>query len=343
LEGSTVRILVVDDYEPWRRFVSTTLQKQLTLQVIGEALDGLEAVQKAEELHPDLIVLDIGLPSLNGIEVARQIRKLCPKSKILFASQGSSANVVQEALGTGARGYVVKTDARKELLTAVNAVLRGEYFVGKRFSGHDFFRGSDEAAPQDLRPNNPLAPLPPIMEIARRHGAGFYSDDRLFLDDVAQFIGAALKGGNAAIVVATESHRNSLLPRLQARGVDIAASIEQGSYIPVDAADMLSTFMINGMPDPARFVNLFGNLITTAAESAKGENSRVAVFGEAVNLLWAQGNAEAAIRVEKLANRLAETYDVDILCGYSLGSVQGGMDRHIFQRICEKHSAIYSR
>jgi CheY-like chemotaxis protein len=84
LATSSVRVLVVDDYEPWRRFVSTTLQKQPGLQVSGKASDGLEAVQKAEELHPDLIVLDIGLPSLNGLEAARRIRKLSPESKILL-------------------------------------------------------------------------------------------------------------------------------------------------------------------------------------------------------------------------------------------------------------------
>jgi len=88
--------------------------------------------------------------------------------------------------------------------------------------------------------------------------------------------------------------------------------------------------MVNGMLDPARFLNLFGNLIVTAAEAAKGEQSRVAVFGEGVHLLWAQGNAEAAIQVEELCNELAKTYDVDILCGYSLGSVQGGMDSYNF-------------
>jgi CheY-like chemotaxis protein len=81
LEGSTTRIFVVDDFEPWRRFVSTTLQKQLTLQVIGEAVDGLEAVQKARQLQPDLILLDIGLPTLNGIEAARRIRELPPNPK----------------------------------------------------------------------------------------------------------------------------------------------------------------------------------------------------------------------------------------------------------------------
>ena len=95
------------------------------------------------------------------------------------------------------------------------------------------------------------------MEIARRHEAGFYSDDASLLDDLTQFIGAALKAGNAAIVVATESHRNSLLPRLQAYGLDIAAAIEQGRYISLDAADTLSTFMVNGMPDPVRFLKAF--------------------------------------------------------------------------------------
>ena len=114
--------------------------------VIGVASDGLEAVQKAEELQPDLILLDIGLPSLNGIEVARQIRKLSPKSKMLFVSQESSADVVQGALGTGAQGYFFKSDARRELLEGVNAVLRGEQFVSARFAGHDFTGASDAGA-----------------------------------------------------------------------------------------------------------------------------------------------------------------------------------------------------
>jgi KaiC/GvpD/RAD55 family RecA-like ATPase len=149
--------------------------------------------------------------------------------------------------------------------------------------------------------------------------------------------------GNAAIVVATESHRDSLLQRLQTYGSDISAALEQGRYISLDAADTLSTFMLKDMPDPGRFLKLFGSLIATAAEAARGEQARVAVFGEMCHLLWAKGNAEAAIQVEKLGNQLAKTNDVDILCGYSLASVQGGMDSHIFQRICAEHSAVHSR
>ena len=168
-----------------------------------------------------------------------------------------------------------------------------------------------------------IEPLQLNMKIARRHDVGFYSDDASLLVDVTQFIGTALKAGHGAIVVATESHRNSLLRRLETHGVDIAAAIEQGRYISVDAAHALSAFMNNRMPDPARFLKLFGDLIVTVAKAAKGDEGRVAVFGEGVQLLWAEGNAEAAIRLERLTDRIAMEYNVDILCGYCMATVQG--------------------
>ena len=143
METSSSRVLVVEDSEPFRKFVCSILGKRPELQIVGEVSDGLEAVQKAEELQPDLILLDIGLPTLGGIEAARRIRELSPQSRILFVSQDSSVHVVQGALAEGAKGYVVKTDARRELLTAVDAVLRGEQFVSRRLSGHDFVGTSD--------------------------------------------------------------------------------------------------------------------------------------------------------------------------------------------------------
>jgi DNA-binding NarL/FixJ family response regulator len=143
LEGSTTRILLVDDYEAWRRFVSTTLEKQ-ALQIVGEVTDGLEAVQKAQQLQPDLILLDIGLPTLNGIEVARRIREVSPKSKILFLSENRSWDIVEEALRTGGGGYVVKSDAAGELLPAVEAVLKGNRFVSASLAGNDLTDPEDE-------------------------------------------------------------------------------------------------------------------------------------------------------------------------------------------------------
>jgi DNA-binding NarL/FixJ family response regulator len=125
---------VVDDYEPFRRFVRSTLGKRPELQIVREASDGLEAVRACEELRPDLVILDIGLPTLNGIEAARRIRKVSTASKILFVSQESSSDVVQETLGSGGLGYVVKAYAASELLAAVDAVCQGRQYVGSGIS-----------------------------------------------------------------------------------------------------------------------------------------------------------------------------------------------------------------
>jgi two-component system nitrate/nitrite response regulator NarL len=124
-----IRVLVVEDFAPFRQFVCTTLAKRESLTIICEVSDGQEGVQKAEELKPDLILLDVGLPTLNGIEAARAIRKLSPQSKIIFLTQESSADVVQAALELGAKGYVLKTRAGSELFNAVDAVLEGKQFV----------------------------------------------------------------------------------------------------------------------------------------------------------------------------------------------------------------------
>jgi DNA-binding NarL/FixJ family response regulator len=130
-----IRVLIVDDYEDWRRKVRQLLQERPELQVICEVSDGLEAIQEAWELKLDLIMLDIGLPKLNGIEAARQIRQLSPSSKIIFLSQHNSVDVVQVALSAGAQGYVYKTDVQSDLLPAIEAVLRGEQFISSSLKG----------------------------------------------------------------------------------------------------------------------------------------------------------------------------------------------------------------
>ena len=131
-----MRVLVVDDNEPWRSFYGTVLQKHPELRIIGQASDGLEAVQKASELQPDLILLDIGLPTVNGIEASRRIREVSPSSKILFVSENRSPDIVEAALSNGAGGYVVKSDAGSELLPAIKAVLEGKRFISACLAGH---------------------------------------------------------------------------------------------------------------------------------------------------------------------------------------------------------------
>ena len=135
--GFLIPVLVVEDNEPFRRFVRVTLSTKPELKIISEVADGLEAVQKTQELQPALIVLDIGLPGLNGLEAARRIRKLSPQSTILFLSQESSPDIVQEALSLGALGYVMKAHAAVDLLIAVEAVLRNEQFVSSGLKAVD--------------------------------------------------------------------------------------------------------------------------------------------------------------------------------------------------------------
>jgi DNA-binding NarL/FixJ family response regulator len=339
-----IRILVADDFAPWRRFVSSMiLQKEPEWHIVCEVEDGFEAVEKAKELMPDLILLDIGLAKLNGIKAARQIRLIAPDLKILFLSAFDSMEVVEEALNTGASGYVAKLDAARELIAAVEAISQGRQFVSSRIRGRISTPAANAQASGKPIRHEVLASrsADSEREFARCHEVQFYSDDRVFLESIGQFIGATLKLGNAAIVVATKRHRDQLLQGLRAQGVDVDALIQQGAYLSLDAADTLSTFMINDWPDADRFLETFSKLIESTSKAAKATHPRVAIFCEGVALLWAMGKKEATIRLEQLGNDLAQTRKVDMLCAYPF-SLHVQDDKPWFTAICREHSAIHA-
>jgi DNA-binding NarL/FixJ family response regulator len=314
-------VLVVDDYEPIRRVVRLILQARDDFQIVGEASDGLEAVQKAKELWPDLILLDIDLPTLNGIQVARRLRDLVPRAKILFLSVESSLDVVREALNVGGAGYIYKLHVASELLPAIETVLGGKQFVGSMLEGNKLTDAQEAKAP-------------------RRHEVLFYPDDGVFLDGCTRFVAAALGAGDVAAVVVTESHRDSLFHRLKAEGLDVDAEIKHGRYISLDVAKTLSSFMVNDMPDWERFVEVVGGLVSGGARAGKGERPRVAIWGESGPFLWAEGKVDAAIQLEQFLNRLATIHEFDLLCAYALSSFHGGEDDNVFQSICAEHSAV---
>jgi DNA-binding NarL/FixJ family response regulator len=302
------KILVVDDFDDFRRLLCSALQRRSEFQVT-QASDGLEAVQKAEELQPDLILLDIGLPSLNGIEVGRRVRKVASSAKILFLTQESSPEVVCEALGLGALGYVHKPRVHSDLLPAIEAVLEGNRFVS---SGLESGETRDAYTPH-------------------RHEILFCSGEEALLDGLTRFIAATLNAGNAAIVWATESHRNSLHQRLQALAVDIDAALRTGTYISSDADEP---------SDRARMLEAFRGLRAAASKAGK-KYPRVAVCGERAGRMWMEGKTDEAIRLEQLLNELAKYDDVDILCPYPLLHCQE--DDPAFKSICAEHSAVSYR
>ena len=135
METSSFRILIADNFEPWRRYVSSTLEKDQGLEIVGVASDGLEAVQKAIELKPDLVLLSVGLPKLNGIEAAKRISEAVPGVKLLFATQIIDPDIMTEALSNGAHGYIWKIDAQRELFHAIRAIRQGEKFIGSGMKG----------------------------------------------------------------------------------------------------------------------------------------------------------------------------------------------------------------
>lgn len=321
------------------------LLKEPGWHVVCEVSDGAEAVVKAKELKPELILMDLSLPKLNGMEAARQIRKIAPNSKILFLSAFDSMEVVEEALNAGANGYIAKLDAASELIEAVDAAFQGKQFVSSRIKGR-IVTDADDTQTSDKTSRDevlwPQSDPTQEAEFTRCHEVRFYSDDEDFLESVTHFIGAALKFGNAAIVVATKPHRDILIEGLKAQGVEVDTLIQQGAYVSLDAAEALSTFMINDWPDAGRFFEGFNNLIESALRTAKAKHPRVAIFGEGVALLWAEGKREATIRLEQLGNELTKNRRVDILCAYPR-SLRIQEDKHSFTAICAEHSAVHAR
>jgi DNA-binding NarL/FixJ family response regulator len=138
VETPTIHILLAEDFAPYRALIASLLNENSKLHVIGEVSDGLEVVERVHQLKPDLILMDIGLPGLNGLEAARRVLERNPSAKIVFLSQETNADVVREAFRLGAYGYVLKQQAEADLLPAITAVVQGKRFVGHGLSDDGF-------------------------------------------------------------------------------------------------------------------------------------------------------------------------------------------------------------
>src|SRR5262245_44036579 len=230
------RVLVVDDFEPWRRHVSSTLGKSSRWQIVAEAADGPEAIQKAADLRPDLILLDVGLPTVNGIEAARRILAHDPSLRILFVSEHQSWEVAEAALCTGARGYICKSDSGRELAPAMDAIVEGRRFVAERLGGRVVQQETHRSSPN-----------------TRRHEAVFYSNAEQFLDDWASIGEDALNTGATFILVALDERRDRLHAMLEARGVNVARAVRDGRFVSLTVDEAMSHWMADGAPDETRF------------------------------------------------------------------------------------------
>jgi PAS domain S-box-containing protein len=172
------------------------------------------------------------------------------------------------------------------------------------------------------------------------HTVQFYSDDGVLLDELDNYIGTALAAGSSAIVIATRGHIDNLDDRLRARGIDLAQAQADGRYIALDATEVLSCFVMDGRVDPARFSATIGRVIGRAAGAARDASRRVVAFGELVALLWAEGQAEAAIQVEKLWNELVKTHSFSLHCAYPMQGFSRLEVADSLSQICAEHSDV---
>ena len=148
-----LQLLLADDHEIVRQGLRSVLESQRDCKIVGEASDGRQAVSMTKELNPDVVILDIGMPSLNGLEATRQILKLRPQTKVLILTMHESDSVIREVLDAGARGYLLKTDAGRDLLSAVDSLRRNKTFFTSRVSQmilDGFLKG--DTRPQDVAP-----------------------------------------------------------------------------------------------------------------------------------------------------------------------------------------------
>ena len=318
------RVLVVDDFEPWRRHIRSALRNHPQWQIVGEAGDGLEAIEQAQALRPDLILLDVSLPTVDGIESAPRILAAHPHVKILFLSEHRSPDVVEAAFATKASGYLLKSEAGRELLSAMQTIMDGKQFVSAKLGA--------------------IGPAQPAKEsIARptpHHEAAFYTDEARLIEDYVRFAAEALAAGNALILVVTNARRDQIDQSLRARGFPIDRLIGEDRYIPIEVSDFLSAFMVDGRLDETQFLSAAMAVLAKAANGA-GKHSRVVACGDGACTLWNRGSIDASTRVEQLWGEISRSHNVDVLCGYLMpDGEERSEDR---QRLSATHVAIHSR
>jgi DNA-binding NarL/FixJ family response regulator len=321
----TRRILVVDDSAPWRRFVTSRLETSGDYEIVGELADGHGVVDAVARLKPDLTLLDIGLPSRSGIEVAALILAAAADSKILFLSEHRAAEIAAAALATGAQGYVVKSDADHDLLPAIDAVLHGRRFVSTR-----------------VDPRLMPARTVPKTRTAWRHEIELRSNATPLWDSLSTKLERALRADCAVILVAGAATRDVVHRTLQSRGLDMARAAADGRYVPLDVTETLATFMVSGSLDEALFWESATELFATARRASTRDDPHVVACGECAPVLWRNGQAASAVRLEQLWTEVASTQNVDVLCGYSVPAPLRGEERQMFQQICALHSAVHA-
>ena len=310
------RVLVVEDHEPFREVVRALLRHRPDIEIVGEAADGVDALRQAEAHRPDIVLLDIGLPELSGMEVADRLRESVPNARVMFVTNESSVEVMESAYRRGARGYVYKPRALRDVVPVFDAIVRGGRFVS---GGLERIARGDSLA-------------------VHCHQLLFWSSESVLVEVFTRFVAGALGNGKAAVSTLTEAHGQSLERSLISSGVDLASAIRQGLYVSLSISEVCASVMVNGRPDPARLRSASEALVIAAGERAASRSGRVAWAGECSAAFWEMGHLDAAMQMEALGDELAQRYQMDVLCAFPLATRDES--QRAVHDLCAEHTSV---
>jgi DNA-binding NarL/FixJ family response regulator len=351
-----LRVLIVDDYEPVRKAIRSLLTQRPYWSVCGEAADGSEAVEKAKRLRPDVVLMDITMPHMDGVQATRIIRREVPEAEIILISQHDPSVVRRQAAEIGVLYFVTKSDLAQDLLSTIDKLVehrKPEVMEDRRGRERDpadqgFLASLSVAEDPDLKPsvearmtremqNEPWWGL--LADAAPRdHIVQLYQDEKFLGRAVCRFAVSAINHGEGVILVPTSAHWNALRPRLEAEGVDIEAAQACGQLTVVDADQLLPEFMRDATPDAPLFLGLAGEKV---AQAHGGDRfTRVRWWGEMVNVLWERGNVAASMGLEDLFHKLAHDREIAIFCSFLMDNFDGDVHARMLPRLGQNHSHL---
>ncbi|HEX3738089.1 MAG TPA: response regulator [Terriglobales bacterium] len=344
---SSVEILIADDREPFRRMVRSLVESQPDYHICGEAGDGVEAIERVRQLRPDIVLMDINMPRMNGLEATRVIRSEAPECNVIIVTQNDVTVAREQARSANAKGFVTKSDLARDLLPTIEKFRsakpeaheaniahkaessNGRVAVENNSSLHQTKSAADHAEPWCGLLNSAAA---------RDHIVQLYQDQQFLNRAVCRFAAAAITNGEGVILVPTVAHWDAFRPRLEREGVDVKAAEKRGQLTVVDADNLLPTFMRDGMPDSPVFLGLAQNVISHAR--GNGRYPKVRWWGEMVNLLWERGDVAASMQLEDQFDQLAHEQDIAIFCSFLMDNFDGDVHARMLPRLSENHSHL---
>jgi CheY-like chemotaxis protein len=295
--GAKPRVLLVDDHPHVIDAVAASLADEFDVAAV--ATDGMQALETAFQVNPDVIVLDVSMPGIDGFQTFRALENAGSRTPVVFLSMYDADVYVSEAFRCGGRGFVLKSQIDRDLASALDQALDGRLFAPSLTS---LYRLAEHGG----------------------HAMQVHGDDESFLDGLATLFDFALRLGDATCVIGPQRIRQGLGDRLRARGWKVGGSSEHPRYLAVDAAEALSRFMRNGLPDEARLAEIAAEMEGYRRAAAERATSRLTVFGNMSMLLTEEGNTKGAKAVENCWDRLTRDLSFLTICGYSTSCFHGG-------------------